>query len=111
LSSGRAEDDEIRDNLDLERGSRLPERHEQEIQSRRHAGLYSVLEETTLCALESHATYPGSFTVDEPNWGSSRRGAMDNPDEIRRAGSFFIVFVTLTVTGGEELPVKSASPL
>jgi hypothetical protein len=64
LFVGEREYETIRDNLDLERWSRLPKSHERRVHGRRHAGIRPVLEGPTLVhALDAHAAHPGPFTA------------------------------------------------
>jgi hypothetical protein len=64
LFVGEDEYEEIKDNLDLERGFRLPKSHERRIHGRRHAGVRLVLTGATLMhALDAHAAHPQPFTV------------------------------------------------
>ncbi len=58
--------DGVRDNLDLERKSRLPKSHERRIHGHRHAGVRIVQEGATLVlALDAHAAHPGPFGVED----------------------------------------------
>ncbi|HMB05466.1 MAG TPA: hypothetical protein VKP69_17235 [Isosphaeraceae bacterium] len=66
LFVGEGTFESIRDNLDLERGFRLPKSHERRIHGHRHAGIRLVLEGPTLVhALDAHAAHPEPLTVDD----------------------------------------------
>ena len=59
-------DEEIRDNLDLERWFRLPKGHERRIHGRKHAGVRLVQEGATLMpTLDAHKGREKAFEVDE----------------------------------------------
>jgi hypothetical protein len=66
LFVGEATFEEVRDNLDLERWSRLPKSHERRIHGHRHAGVRIVQEGPTMVhALDAHVAHPERFTVDD----------------------------------------------
>ena len=66
LFSGPEVDQEIRDNLDLERWFRLPKGHERRIHGRKHAGVRLVQEGATLMpALDAHKGKEGPFKAEE----------------------------------------------
>jgi hypothetical protein len=66
LFVGEEEYEANRDNLDLERGFRLPKGHERRIHGHRHAGIRPVLDGPTLVpALDAHVGHPGRFTADD----------------------------------------------
>jgi hypothetical protein len=66
LFCGPEVDQEIRDNLDLERWFRLPKGHERRIHGRRHAGVRLVQEGATLMpTLDAHKDREGPFKVEE----------------------------------------------
>ena len=66
LFVGEGKYEEIKDNLDLERWSRLPRSHERRIYGHRHAGIRLVLEGPTLMhALDAHAFSPETFPVED----------------------------------------------
>src|SRR3954468_21243460 len=64
LFVGEEDYEGIKDNLDLERWSRLPKGHERRIHGRRHAGVRLVQTGATLVpALDAHAAHPEPFTA------------------------------------------------
>jgi len=66
LFAGPEVDQEIRDNLDLERWFRLPKGHERRIHGRKHAGVRLVQEGATLLpALDAHKGREGPFEAEE----------------------------------------------
>jgi hypothetical protein len=66
LFAGPEVDQEIRDNLDLERWFRLPKGHERRIHGRKHAGVRLVQEGATLMpTLDAHKGREKPFDVDE----------------------------------------------
>jgi hypothetical protein len=66
LFCGAEVDQEIRDNLDLERWFRLPKGHERRIHGRKHAGVRLVLEGATLMpALDAHKDREEPFPPEE----------------------------------------------
>jgi hypothetical protein len=66
LFCGAEVDQEIRDNLDLERWFRLPKGHERRIHGRRHAGVRLVQEGATLMpALDAHKDREEPFKPEE----------------------------------------------
>ena len=66
LFCGPEVDEEIRDNLDLERWFRLPKGHERRIHGRRHAGVRLVQEGATLMpALDAHKDREEPFKPEE----------------------------------------------
>ena len=66
LFCGPEVDQEIRDNLDLERWFRLPKGHERRIHGHKHAGVRLVQEGATLMpALDAHKGREEPFTVKE----------------------------------------------
>ena len=66
LFAGPEVDQEIRDNLDLERWFRLPKGHERRIHGRKHAGVRLVQEGATLMpALDAHKDREEPFEVEE----------------------------------------------
>jgi hypothetical protein len=66
LFCGAEVDQEIRDNLDLERWFRLPKGHERRIHGRRHAGVRLVQEGATLMpALDAHKDREEQFKPEE----------------------------------------------
>ena len=66
LFCGPEVDQEIRDNLDLERWFRLPKGHERRIHGRKHAGVRLVQEGATLMpALDAHKDREEPFQVEE----------------------------------------------
>ena len=66
LFAGPEVDEEIRDNLDLERWFRLPKGHERRIHGRKHAGVRLVQEGATLMpTLDAHKGREKAFEVDE----------------------------------------------
>src|SRR5436190_809411 len=66
LFAGPEVDQEIRDNLDLERWFRLPKGHERRIHGRKHAGVRLVQEGATLMpALDAHKDREGPFKAEE----------------------------------------------
>jgi hypothetical protein len=66
LFAGPEVDQEIRDNLDLERWFRLPKGHERRIHGRKHAGVRLVQEGATLMpALDAHKDKEEPYKVEE----------------------------------------------
>ena len=66
LFSGPEVDQQIRDNLDLERWFRLPKGHERRIHGRKHAGVRLVQEGATLMpALDAHKDREEPFQAEE----------------------------------------------
>jgi hypothetical protein len=66
LFCGPEVDQDIRDNLDLERWFRLPKGHERRIHGRKHAGVRLVQEGATLMpALDAHKGREEPFQVEE----------------------------------------------
>ena len=66
LFCGPEVDQEIRDNLDLERWFRLPKGHERRIHGRKHAGVRLVQEGATLMpTLDAHKDREGPFQAEE----------------------------------------------
>jgi hypothetical protein len=66
LFAGPEVDQEIRDNLDLERWFRLPKGHERRIHGRKHAGVRLVQEGATLMpALDAHKDRDEPFQAQE----------------------------------------------
>jgi len=66
LFAGPEVDQEIRDNLDLERWFRLPKGHERRIHGRKHAGVRLVQEGATLMpALDAHKGREEPFKAEE----------------------------------------------
>jgi hypothetical protein len=66
LFAGPEVDQEIRDNLDLERWFRLPKGHERRIHGRKHAGVRLVQEGATLMpALDAHKDRDKPFEAQE----------------------------------------------
>ena len=66
LFAGPEVDEEIRDNLDLERWFRLPKGHERRIHGRKHAGVRLVQEGATLMpTLDAHKDRDEPFQADE----------------------------------------------
>jgi hypothetical protein len=66
LFCGPEVDQEIRDNLELERWFRLPKGHERRIHGRKHAGVRLVQEGATLMpALDAHKDREEPFDVEE----------------------------------------------
>jgi hypothetical protein len=66
LFAGPEVDQEIRDNLDLERWFRLPKGHERRIHGRKHAGVRLVQEGATLMpTLDAHKDRAGPFQAEE----------------------------------------------
>jgi hypothetical protein len=66
LFAGPEVDQEIRDNLDLERWFRLPKGHERRIHGRKHAGVRLVQEGATLMpALDAHKDREEPFKAEE----------------------------------------------
>jgi hypothetical protein len=66
LFCGSEVDQEIRDNLELERWFRLPKGHERRIHGRKHAGVRLVQEgETLMPALDAHKDREEPFDVEE----------------------------------------------
>ena len=66
LFAGPEADQDIRDNLDLERWFRLPKGHERRIHGRKHAGVRLVQEGATLMpALDAHKDREEPFEVEE----------------------------------------------
>lgn len=66
LFCGPEVDQEIRDNLDLERWFRLPKGHERRIHGRKHAGVRLVQEGATLMpTLDAHKGREGPFKAEE----------------------------------------------
>jgi hypothetical protein len=66
LFCGPEVDQEIRDNLDLERWFRLPKGHERRIHGRKHAGVRLVQEGATLMpTLDAHKDREGPFEPEE----------------------------------------------
>ena len=66
LFCGPEVDQEIRDNLDLERWFRLPKGHERRIHGRKHAGVRLVQEGATLMpTLDAHKEREGPYQVEE----------------------------------------------
>ena len=66
LFSGPEVDQEIRDNLELERWFRLPKGHERRIHGRKHAGVRLVQEGATLMpALDAHKDREKPFEAEE----------------------------------------------
>ena len=66
LFAGPEGDEEIRDNLDLERWFRLPKGHERRIHGRKHAGVRLVQEGATLMpALDAHKDREEPFGAEE----------------------------------------------
>src|SRR5205807_6103403 len=66
LFCGPEVDQEIRDNLELERWFRLPKGHERRIHGRKHAGVRLVQEGATLMpALDAHKDREGPFKPED----------------------------------------------
>jgi len=66
LFAGPALDQEIRDNLDLERWFRLPKGHERRIHGRKHAGVRLVQQGATLMpALDAHKDTEEPFQAED----------------------------------------------
>jgi hypothetical protein len=66
LFAGPEVDEEIRDNLDLERWFRLPKGHERRIHGRKHAGVRLVQEGATLMpTLDAHKDREEPFEAEE----------------------------------------------
>jgi len=66
LFAGPEVDQEIRDNLDLERWFRLPKGHERRIHGRKHAGVRLVQEGATLMpTLDAHKDREEPYPVEE----------------------------------------------
>ncbi len=66
LFCGPAVEEEIRDNLELERWFRLPKGHERRIHGRKHAGVRLVQEGATLMpALDAHKDREEPYKVEE----------------------------------------------
>jgi hypothetical protein len=66
LFAGAEVDEEIRDNLDLERWFRLPKGHERRIHGRKHAGVRLVQEGATLMpTLDAHKDREEPFKAEE----------------------------------------------
>jgi hypothetical protein len=66
LFCGPEVDQDIRDNLDLERWFRLPKGHERRIHGRKHAGVRLVQEGATLMpTLDAHKDREGPYKVEE----------------------------------------------
>jgi hypothetical protein len=66
LFAGAEVDQEIRDNLDLERWFRLPKGHERRIHGRKHAGVRLVQEGATLMpVLDAHKDREGPYQAGE----------------------------------------------
>jgi hypothetical protein len=66
LFAGPEVDEEIRDNLDLERWFRLPKGHQRRIHGRKHAGVRLVQEGATLMpALDAHKDREEPFRTEE----------------------------------------------
>jgi len=66
LFAGPEVDQEIQDNLELERWFRLPKGHERRIHGRKHAGVRLVQEGATLMAtLDAHKGREKPFTAEE----------------------------------------------
>jgi hypothetical protein len=66
LFAGPEVDQEIRDNLDLERWFRLPKGHERRIHGRKHAGVRLVQQGATLMpALDAHKDREEPFQAEE----------------------------------------------
>jgi hypothetical protein len=66
LFAGPEVDQEVRDNLDLERWFRLPKGHERRIHGRKHAGVRLVQEGATLMpALDAHKGREEPFEAEE----------------------------------------------
>jgi hypothetical protein len=66
LFAGPEVDQEIRDNLDLERWFRLPKGHERRIHGHKHAGVRLVQEGATLMpTLDAHKDRKGPFQAEE----------------------------------------------
>lgn len=66
LFAGPEVDQEIRDNLDLERWFRIPKSHERRIHGRKHAGVRLVQEGATLMpTLDAHKDRAGPFHAEQ----------------------------------------------
>ena len=66
LFCGPEVDENIRDNLELERWFRLPKGHERRIHGRKHAGVRLVQEGATLMpTLDAHKDREGPFKAEE----------------------------------------------
>src|SRR5258707_13961987 len=66
LFVGEGKFEDITDNLDRERWSRLPKSHERRIHGHRHAGVRIVQEgPTQVHALDAHVSHPGLFTSED----------------------------------------------
>jgi hypothetical protein len=66
LFAGPEVDQDIRDNLDLERWFRLPKGHQRRIHGRKHAGVRLVQEGATLMpTLDAHKAREGPFKAEE----------------------------------------------
>jgi hypothetical protein len=94
LFSGPEVDQEIRDNLDLERWFRLPKGHERRIHGRKHAGVRLVQEGATLMpALDAHKDREEPFQPEElldykdAKPPSQEQEAMHRREVMRRARS------------------------
>ncbi len=94
LFVGEGTFEEIKDDLDLERWSRVPKSHERRIHGHRHAGVRIVQEGPTFVqGLDAHIAHPQPFTVTdllpyrtgrEP---PSQRQAIDRRKILRKARS------------------------
>jgi len=94
LFCGPEVDQEIRDNLDLERWFRLPKGHERRIHGRKHAGVRLVQEGATLMpALDAHKDREEPFQAEEllgykdAKPPSQEQEAMHRREVMRRARS------------------------
>jgi hypothetical protein len=94
LFCGPEVDEEIRDNLELERWFRLPKGHERRIHGRKHAGVRLVQEGATLmAALDAHKDREEPFQAEElldykdAKAPSQEQEAMHRREVMRRARS------------------------
>ena len=94
LFRGPEVDQDIRDNLDLERWFRLPKGHERRIHGRKHAGVRQVQEGATLMpTLDAHKDREGPFEPEElldykdAKPPSQEQEAMHRREVMRRARS------------------------
>jgi hypothetical protein len=94
LFAGPEVDQEIRDNLELERWFRLPKGHERRIHGRKHAGVRLVQEGATLMpTLDAHKDREGPFEPEElldykdAKPPSQEQQAMHRRQVMRRARS------------------------
>lgn len=85
LFAGRDVDQEIVDNLELERWFRLPKGHERRIHGRKHAGVRLVQEGATLMpVLDAHKGREGPYQAEELMGYKEARPPKEEQEALRR---------------------------